>query len=150
MRRLKVQKSNIFICHCKVSRRKSATTKNFFVQIFLSKKKKKSKGDKGLQYCNNGPTDPIPSPHKVYKMPVPIPEYQRDWWCSITLHHLSYTTDTILCGLGTAEDGLWPSPQSRLTVGPSALIHHNPTVVATIGPAGRSRVFFYWVWPAAW
>ena len=93
------------------------------------------------QFPSSGHTDP-PPPLKVYKSPIlnlvllntfggaPPPsksvhksQYQC-WWSSILLHHLSYTTDTILPGLGTAH-ACWHSAKSphKLAFG-----HNNPTV----------------------
>ena len=54
--------------------------------------------------------------------------------------------------LGTAHAS-WPSAKSarRLAFGQTESYSVQPRLplAATIGPAGRSRIFFYWVWPAS-
>ena len=69
----------------------------------------------------------------------------------ILLHHLSYTSDTILHGLGTAHAS-WPSAKlctqaGRMAFGPTPSQSYSLQpclpLAATIGPAGRSSVFFY-------
>ena len=98
-----------------------------------------------------------PPLQKCTKVPLPVPEYQRDWWSSILLHHLLYTSDTIIPGLSTAHTS-WPSANLRTQAcrqasGPrpsqSYSVQPRLPLAATIGPACRSKLFFYWVWSAA-